>query len=222
MPQWLCNIDEDRLQSLYLNGKYSPRELEKIFGVCKSTLTNHLKQAGVKMRNKSESLRTPLDIDKIKNLYCNDKLSTTRIGKIFNVNANTIRNRLNGIGIKTRQFKGIHFSPGTEFKKGIHYSSSTEWVKGDVRLSGDNHHSWKGGITPVNAKIRNGQEHKDWANNVYKRDNFTCRRCGLHCTERDIIAHHIKPFADYLDLRFEIDNGITLCRSCHLKEHKCR
>lgn len=218
MPQWLWDLDEDKLKTLYLDNKYSTKKLGGIFGISSSTVRNHLIQAGIKTRNKSESLAIPLDIDKIKKLYCEDKISVPKIAILSNVNSNTIRKRLNQIGIKTRQFKGIHCSPATEFKRGNHYSPDTEWRKGG-QTAGENHHSWKGGITPISAKIRNGQEHRDWANSVYERDNYICQRCGIHCNEKNIIAHHIKPFADYLDLRFEINNGITLCRSCHLKEH---
>lgn len=75
------------------------------------------------------------------------------------------------------------------------------------------HHLWRGGITPVNQKIRTSREYKLWREVVYKRDNYTCVWC--HRRGGILNADHIKPFAQYPELRFAIDNGRTLCISCH-------
>ena len=56
-----------------------------------------------------------------------------------------------------------------------------------------------------------------WSLEVRERDGFMCRKCG---SREKLNAHHIKPFADFPELRFDINNGITLCEDCHKKEHK--
>jgi hypothetical protein len=58
------------------------------------------------------------------------------------------------------------------------------------------------------------EEYKNWRQEVYKRDNFTCQLCGA--TDAPLNAHHIRPWHKYKSLRFEIWNGITLCADpCH-------
>ena len=83
--------------------------------------------------------------------------------------------------------------------------------------------NWRGGITPINAKIRASGDYKNWRESVFKRDNWTCQKCNTRsksdCYIR-IEAHHIKPFALFPELRFVIDNGLTLCKKCHDKEPK--
>jgi len=220
MPQYITNIDDDILH-LYCTGRQSLHDIGKWFGISHQTVKTHLKHMGVPIRNRIESIQLkaiPLEIGTIKKLYCEDKISPPKIAEMYGVSSGTIRKRLNQIGIKTKQFKGIHCSPDTEFKKGNHYSPETEWRKGE-QTAGENHHSWKGGITPINDTIRHSAEYKEWAESVYKRDYYTCQRCGVHCKRGNIIAHHIKTFNEYPELRFDIDNGMTLCRACHIREH---
>lgn len=59
------------------------------------------------------------------------------------------------------------------------------------------------------------QDYIDWRINVFKRDDYTCQICGQIGGE--LRANHIKRFVDYPELRLELDNGITICRSCDLK-----
>lgn len=81
---------------------------------------------------------------------------------------------------------------------------------------GNQHWNWQGGITCPNHLARNTQELKEWRRAVYRRDNYTCQKCGIKgCRKHPLNAHHIKSFADYPELRFEVSNGITLCGDCH-------
>jgi len=74
---------------------------------------------------------------------------------------------------------------------------------------------WKGGTTSEGMKIRSSFEYRLWRESVFKRDNWTCVWCGK--VGGKLNADHIKPFCDYPELRFAIDNGRTLCIECHKK-----
>lgn len=69
------------------------------------------------------------------------------------------------------------------------------------------------GKRTADKKVRQSWAYKLWRKAVFERDNYTCQECG----ERggNLNADHIKPFALYRELRFDIDNGRTLCVPCH-------
>lgn len=73
---------------------------------------------------------------------------------------------------------------------------------------------------PRKSTSRNSAAYKEWRAAVYRRDNYTCQRCGERSTRKNRLhAHHIKYWADYPELRFEVSNGLLLCGSCHAREH---
>jgi endogenous inhibitor of DNA gyrase (YacG/DUF329 family) len=90
--------------------------------------------------------------------------------------------------------------------------SNAQMGKPKLSCRGKNHHNWRGGKSKNRHK---GQEYKQWRIAVFKRDNYTCQECG----KKNIFinAHHIQDWVNYPELRFNINNGQTLCISCHAK-----
>lgn len=122
-------------------------------------------------------------------------------------------------------------------KKGLWGSNKSSFYKGQIsywkgkkrpEISGKNHHLWKGGVTKLAAKIRKSFEYKQWRLNVFQKDNWTCQECGkrgvylnIHHYPREFYQilenNNIKTLIGALHCKelWDIDNGVTLCRSCH-------
>lgn len=79
--------------------------------------------------------------------------------------------------------------------------------------------NWKGGFEYFQNKwgvfkhYNQSPEYKIWRSEVFKRDNWTCQTCQARSTYLE--AHHIKSYTKFPQFRFDIDNGVTLCRECH-------
>jgi len=106
----------------------------------------------------------------------------------------------------SERMKGNKFASGRVMPEAERLARSKKNRGPDCRL-------WKGGVTPINESIRKSAEYKIWRDAVYKRDNWTCQSCGVYGV--DVHADHIKPFAFFPELRFDVDNGRVLCVPCH-------
>lgn len=132
--------------------------------------------------------------------------------------------------------KGQRLSPKTEFKL------KSEWVeipckncgekvrmtknraenywKGYCRnckyvpITGEHNLNWKDGISKENQKLRTSIQYYEWRARVLVKADFKCEICNK---ENSRNAHHIKPFALYPDIRFDVNNGQCLCEDCHNK-----
>lgn len=54
---------------------------------------------------------------------------------------------------------------------------------------------------------------KEIQKRVFERDDYTCQICGQK--GGNLQVDHIKSWADYPELRFDMDNCRTLCMACH-------
>lgn len=57
----------------------------------------------------------------------------------------------------------------------------------------------------------------EWRDAVKEKDGWKCQHCGM--TEKNKLhAHHVIPWKENKNKRFDIENGLTLCKNCHAKE----
>lgn len=77
---------------------------------------------------------------------------------------------------------------------------------------GERAYNWKGGQKPYRHKTWS-REYKNWRKVIFERDDYACQGCGARGCY--ITAHHIKSWTYYPELRYEINNGQTLCEPCH-------
>ena len=153
-----------------------------------------------------------------------------------------IKRKLNGNGIPWNKGKkgsqvawnkgkSLKTYPTMGFQKG-----HPDFLIGDARKrarethKGERHWHWKGGLTPLVLRIRHCYEYRQWVSDVFTRDDFTCQECGKRGCELE--AHHIKMFTEIFygnniksyeealicEEFWNINNGITLCISCHKKK----
>ena len=64
--------------------------------------------------------------------------------------------------------------------------------------------------------MRKGTSYNLWRDSVFSRDHYICRICGK---KGEVHAHHIIGVVENIDLIYDVNNGITLCTSCHGELH---
>jgi len=80
---------------------------------------------------------------------------------------------------------------------------------------------WNKGLVVDSIKkknLRDSFEYRLWRELVFERDDWTCKKCLERGVELN--SHHVFNFSDNEELRFNTDNGVTLCKKCHREFHK--
>ena len=62
---------------------------------------------------------------------------------------------------------------------------------------------------------RKTREYRQWRVSVIRRDKV----CVLCSSRKNREAHHIKNGEHHPKFRFDVQNGVTLCRECHTQFH---
>ena len=83
--------------------------------------------------------------------------------------------------------------------------------------SGENHPNWKGGISGERERFMQEAVYKAWRLDVFERDSYTCSKCNQ--VGGKLEAHHLAPYHSHPEIRVAVDNGATLCQTCHAEFH---
>jgi len=83
-------------------------------------------------------------------------------------------------------------------------------------FSGSRSYRWIEDRSKIKVGDRNLNDplQKGWRKAVKDRDEWKCRIADENCSGR-LEAHHILPWSEFSELRYEIKNGITLCHHHH-------
>ena len=103
--------------------------------------------------------------------------------------------------------------PWNKGKTGLQQSKRKGTVSIETR--GEKNPNWKGGASTKQHIIRTSNQYRSWKEQVLNRDGSVCKKCEAITTT----VHHLYSFRDYPELRFEVDNGVTICTTCHRKFH---
>lgn len=222
-------MNKEQLHQLYIIEKQSLRTIASKLGVSAPTVQNYLKKFGLQTRSISEAL-TGRKLSEEHNR--NKTKAQTGSGNPFygkNLSEETrdkIRQKHIGKKMSAESRKKM-----SETRKGNpKYSGENHPLYGKSRpdMTGKNHPRWNGGISNLYTKIRRNPRYINWKKSCLKRDGHTCISCG---SKENLHVDHIKPFAliikeNNVETAFQagkcqelwkVDNGRTLCETCHVK-----
>lgn len=107
--------------------------------------------------------------------------------------------------------------PDEAWNKGLTKNDHSSLQKISEQRNGKGNPCYKDGSTPYYKRLRTQSPHRKWSRTVKKRDGYKCTKCG---NRKQLHAHHIKSFRKDTELRYDVDNGITLCKDCHWNLHR--
>ena len=204
--QLRLTIDVSEVEEL--TKEMSGRQIAEHYGVSPRTMARWLKEWGL-----TQSRRKLPPNEELAEMY-ESGMTTIQIAERLESTASLVSAHLRKHGVKMRpknQHKGKPMSEAQKAKISAFRRNN---------FMGDKNPNWRGGKPRLWQKERTSYKSKEWSKAVRERDNHTCQICGE--TEGRLHAHHIKPWKHHPELRYEVDNGQTLCPPCHQDVHGFR
>lgn len=209
------DLDASLLRNLYEDKQFTTRQIAAKVGSTPRTIARRLHQFGIKPREPGPKRHLLLRSKEwLEHEYVVLKKPSTKIAKELGASPHVVIDWVKRHGLSSRKAGGS--LKGKKMKaEGRKKMSAARRGK----YTGESNPNWRGGYVDQTARERRSYPAKMWRDSVKERDGNKCRKCGA--TDR-LHAHHIKAWRESPDLRYDIDNGLTLCAPCHEIEHGFR
>lgn len=207
--------NRDWLYNEYIVKDRNAKDIAKECGINHRTLREWIFILNIPNK---ESKTEGLTKDILYDLYRVKHMSTAEIGEMYDVDGGAILYWLRKYDIPaftTSEAVNIYLYEKGGIEKARETQSTMEnRIKSSCRQRGIAIEDFEGFATTEQHMARNNTYYKEWVGNVFQRDNYTCQCCGKR--GGNLNAHHLYNFAEYEDLRYDVENGITFCEECHL------
>lgn len=148
-----------------------------------------------------------------------EKISKKLKGRLFSEETRE-RISLAKKGKATRGFGWKHSDESKEkmrkSAKGFCLQAKINALIANKERVGEKHQNWISDRTKlkISEKKHLDVKYMYWMRTVKNRDGWKCKILNSDCKGR-LEAHHILNWVDYPELRYELNNGITLCVAHH-------
>ena len=86
-------------------------------------------------------------------------------------------------------------------------------------LTREKNYKWNPDLTDKERESRRyDNRYSDWRNSIYKIFNYTCDVC--ESKGKELNAHHLHSYRSNKNTRFDLDNGVCICKKCHVEFHR--
>lgn len=219
-----------QLKILFFEKKLTKKAICKQLNISYQTLTNYCSLLKIDGFAGWEYRKKKVNLQILQDLVVNKGYKMRELTSFFKCNKHIIRKVMQENNIKFP--KRLNLYRGTEKESEI--KNQLEYLLFEKNLTKKqicdifnigystlNHYMVELGLINVRYTITGRStgdpKYYKWSLLIRKKYNYKCNICGA---TKKLCAHHIKSYKNYPELRYDINNGILLCHSCHMAAHR--
>lgn len=135
-----------------------------------------------------------------------------------------------GYSVISSEYEGAKYKLNIKCSIGHNVSASYRSLKQNmfsckkcsiVNMTGDKSPRYKHGRSAQDRDDRNKSRvlHNNWKRLLLVKFNFTCDNCKIKLKGNELAAHHLNGYHWDICNRYNINNGVILCKKCHNTFH---